>query len=146
MSLKDEHLKNQKQKYPNVPEHALYSKRYSDKTANGLTSMILDYCKMNDIFANRISSEGRYRPGDEVVDVLGRRKQMKGTWLSGLNKGLPDIILIVDGKFVGIEVKIGNDRQSEIQKEMQERIERSGGVYLIIKTYNQFESWIKQSK
>ena len=34
-------------------------------------------------------------------------------------KGVPDIIGIIDGRFIGIEVKIGKDRQSADQKEIE---------------------------
>ena len=138
-TLRNLHAAETKRKYPNVPDYALPDKKWSDRTANGLTQMIEDWCNLNDVFVHRISSEGRYRPGDEVEDVLGRKRQMKGKWLPGLNTGLPDLFTIVDGLFVGIEVKIGRDKQSDVQKKMQRKIEASGGVYLIIKTYAEFE-------
>ena len=35
------------------------------------------------------------------------------------------------GRFVGIEVKAARGRQSDVQKAMQERIERLGGLYIL---------------
>lgn len=143
MSLKEDYGKDLRKRYPNVPEHALPVKKFVDKTANGLTTMILERCRLSNVFARRISSEGRYRPGDEVVDTLGRRRVMKGVWLPGLNTGLPDIFLIIRGKFIGVEVKVGKDRQSDVQKDVQQQIESAGGTYLIIKTFEQFEQFLK---
>lgn len=139
MSLKDDHINDLRIRYPNVPEHALPKKKFTDKNANGLTAMILEWCRLHKVWANRISSEGRYRPGDEITDVIGQRRQMKGLWLPGMNKGLPDVITCVSGRFIGLEIKIGKDRQSQDQKDMQAGIEASEGVYLIIKTYEQFQ-------
>lgn len=48
-------------------------------------------------------------------------------------KGVPDIICIIHGQFVGIEIKAGNDRMSEHQILFKKRCVRNGGKYLIVK-------------
>jgi len=53
-------------------------------------------------------------------------------------KGVPDIIGIIDGRFIGIEVKIGADRQSADQKEIEKEINAVGGVYFIAKSYDDY--------
>ena len=53
-------------------------------------------------------------------------------------KGVPDIIGIIDGRFIGIEVKIGADRQSADQKEIEKEIGEAGGVYFIAKSYDDY--------
>ena len=53
-------------------------------------------------------------------------------------KGIPDIIGIIDGRFIGIEVKIGKDRQSADQKEIEKEIVDVGGVYFIAKSYDDY--------
>jgi hypothetical protein len=40
-----------------------------------------------------------------------------------------------------IEVKWGEDRQSEAQKMYQARIEKAGGIYLIIHKFEEFYEW-----
>ena len=45
--------------------------------------------------------------------------------------GSPDIVCVINGQFVGIEVKAPNGKQSEHQKEFQERLEAAGGRYLV---------------
>jgi hypothetical protein len=39
---------------------------------------------------------------------------------------------------VAIEVKIGKDRQSEAQKNYQAMIEKAGGIYWIVKSFDDF--------
>lgn len=45
--------------------------------------------------------------------------------------GSPDIVCVVNGQYVGIEVKAPGGRQSEHQKEFQRRLEEAGGRYVI---------------
>ena len=49
-----------------------------------------------------------------------------------------DIIGIINGRFYGIEVKIGRDRQSANQKEVEREIIEAGGVYFIAKSYDDY--------
>jgi|SRR5580692_5885864 hypothetical protein len=45
--------------------------------------------------------------------------------------GAPDIVCVVNGQYVGIEVKAPRGRQSENQKEFQEKLEAAGGKYIL---------------
>lgn len=123
---------------PNIPSYAIPRKTFNDRTANGLTKAIKAYFDYKGIFCQRTGNEGRYRPGDSVVDVVGRTRLMKGTWLPGLNNGQGDLTAIVGGKYVSIEVKIGKDYQSDKQKEFEAQIKAAGGEYYIVKSWNNF--------
>lgn len=46
-------------------------------------------------------------------------------------KGTPDIIAVIDGKFVGIEVKTPTGRISADQILFKKRLEANGGVYIL---------------
>ena len=46
-------------------------------------------------------------------------------------KGDPDLIICVDGRFVGIEGKTEDGCQSNIQKIRMRQIRASGGVYAV---------------
>ncbi len=48
--------------------------------------------------------------------------------------GQPDIMAIVAGRFVGIEVKADKGRQSANQRVWQAAIEAAGGVYVLART------------
>ena len=49
-------------------------------------------------------------------------------------KGWPDICLIKQGQFIGIEVKAEKGRLSDDQKLLGEEIERNGGKYIVART------------
>ena len=46
--------------------------------------------------------------------------------------GIPDIIAIVDGHFVGIEVKSATGKPTELQKICGKQIEEAGGTWLVV--------------
>lgn len=127
-----------KRTHPTVPLHALPRKTYSDKTANGLTTAICDFVNATGGFAERNGSEGRYRPGEVVTDVIGRQRQMQGTWLPGQKKGAADIQIRYNGRMYDVEIKIGKDRQRPDQIKYMERVRATGGVYEIVKTWDEF--------
>lgn len=45
--------------------------------------------------------------------------------------GSPDIICVIKGQFVGIEVKRPGGKQSDSQAEVQARLEEAGGQYIL---------------
>jgi hypothetical protein len=65
-----------------------------------------------------------------------------------MRKGLADIDAIINGKPVKIELKRvyknGKDRQSEEQKKEQEMIERGGGQYIIVESFEDFFTWYEK--
>jgi len=48
--------------------------------------------------------------------------------------GVPDIIVIKDGFFIGLEVKRKNTKQSPAQKEFENRCKEAGGEYHIVRS------------
>jgi hypothetical protein len=92
---------------------------------NGLTAAICDYVELRGGYAMRINVAGFYRH-----DV--------GYIKSGSTIGTPDLIAVVRGRFVGIEVKIGKDRQSDSQKAVEQRITEAAGVYIVARDFEQF--------
>ena len=69
-----------------------------------------------------------------VVEVLKKHE----VWYffpanNGFGKsGIPDIIAIVDGHFVGIEVKSATGKPTELQKICGKQIEEAGGTWLVV--------------
>jgi len=49
----------------------------------------------------------------------------------GATPGIPDIVAIQDGIYVGIEVKAPNGKQSWHQKAFEESITQAGGRYIL---------------
>lgn len=48
--------------------------------------------------------------------------------------GSPDIIAVINGKYVGIECKMGSGRQSPSQKEFEKNLTKAGGEYWLIRS------------
>ena len=115
-------------KYEAVPAHAIpRPKVLSDKDANSLTASVLfDFTNIRGGFAFRVNNMGVYDAKRGVY--------RKG----GTMKGIPDVVGLLDGRFVGIEIKFGSDRLSADQMEMKREIESNGGVYIVAKKYEQY--------
>lgn len=127
-SLIEMDFESKKKRYPNVPEHCL-PKLKVKQNANGLTQAIIKYLTLKGHFATRTSSAGRY---------LTKEKK----WIpSTTKKGYPDITAIIDGKTLAIEVKVNRDKMSEAQLKVKAEIEAAGGLYIIAKTFDDFEDF-----
>jgi hypothetical protein len=128
------HEANQR-KYPSFPDNLRPSKAIKTTTANGLTKAVVDFLNLSGHFATRINNQGTwvkekahvsggyYRPSTQVKGIADISANINRNGIS-----LP----------VWIEVKVGRDRQSEAQRAFQDRIERSGGTYWIVKDFDQF--------
>lgn len=119
-------------------------KKYTDITANGLTTCIVDWINLNGYQAERISTTGRYIDNSKIVtDILGNKKKIgSGKYIkSSGTVGSADISATIKGRSVKIEVKIGNDKQSEFQKQYESDVIRAGGYYFIAKDFDSFLSF-----
>jgi hypothetical protein len=135
------YMAESRRKYPNLPDHVRSVKMPSDTTANGLTRLIIDWVNMSGYHAERINTMGRViDKRKNVTDVVGRQKTIGSmTYIptSG-QRGSADISATIAGVSLKVEVKIGKDRQSSHQKVYQQQIERSGGVYIIVRSMEDF--------
>lgn len=123
-----------------MPTDYVVRTKYIDTTANGLTKCVIDYINFIGGQAERISNTGRYIDESRIVtDVLGNRKKIgTGKYIKGTGtNGTADISATFKGKSIKIEIKM-NDKQSEVQKEYQQAIERAGGIYFICHTFDEF--------
>lgn len=51
--------------------------------------------------------------------------------------GSPDIVAVIKGNYIGIEVKTEKGRMSPGQKMFQENLEKAGGIYLLVRSLNE---------
>ena len=123
-------LAAKKQRYSNVPPHALPKLKVTSD-ANGLTQAIISWLNLNGHFATRVSSSGRYLP------------QLGKFIPSTTKRGCADIHCVLNGRHVSIEVKVGRDKMSEAQHEMKAMIEKAGGLYFVATDFEQFMKWYK---
>lgn len=128
-------------KYPNLPEPAICSPKYSDKSANDLTRAIVDFIMLSGGWATRISTTGQMRPGG------GTETNPKMKWVYGTSKrGTADIHAVFCGKHLSIEVKLGNDRQSIYQKQVEQQVNAAGGLYYLARDFESFFQFIEGIK
>ena len=123
-----------------LPPDYVVRTKYNDSTANGLTKCVIDYINLSGGQAERISNTGRYIDESRIVtDVLGNRKKIgTGKYIKGTGtNGTADISATFKGKSIKIEIKM-KDKQSEVQKEYQQSIERAGGIYFICHNFDEF--------
>lgn len=124
-----------------MPDYAIPKPKFTDNSANALTKSIIAWIEINGYQAERINNTGRYVDNKKTVkNIMGQSITIgSGQYIPGTGtKGTADISATIKGKSIKIEVKYGKDRQSEAQKEYQATIERSGGVYFIAKTFDDF--------
>jgi hypothetical protein len=111
-------------KYENIPAHAIPKPSFSDANANALTNAVLfDLVNVRGGACYRINNVGVY-DGKRGVYRKG-----------GTRKGIPDIVGVIDGRFYGIEIKFGRDRQSADQRVIELEITEAGGVYFIATSF-----------
>lgn len=51
--------------------------------------------------------------------------------------GIPDIVAIVNGQFIGLEIKDIDGKQNDDQIEFQRLLEESGGKYYVIRSIDE---------
>lgn len=132
--LKSLKMEDNRRRNPNFPEAYRPPAKYEDRTANGLTKCVIDFINLSGYQAERIASSGR------VIKSKGRE-----FWIPGSTRnGTADISATIKGRSVKIEVKIGKDKQSEDQKDYQAEVERAGGIYIIVKSFNDLYTWFQE--
>lgn len=94
---------------------------------NSLTAQIVHYIELRGGYAMRINVSGFYKEG------IGYTK-------GGATLGVPDIIAVFEGMYIGIEVKTGADRQSNEQKTVEEQVKQAKGVYMIARDFESFKA------
>lgn len=119
-----------KKYYPNKP-----LRKFRDDNEAGLIKCIKAFVFLNGGQAERIDNRGYW--------VEEAKKYVP----SMCEAGTADIHCTINGLSVKVEIKIGKDRQSEAQIKYQKRIEKAGGVYIIVRTFLDFYNWyVKMQK
>ena len=136
----------QREKYPSLPEHAMsintFDKMNPEKREKKRIEKFLNltgnYASIIEVRGQRIDKRKTY------TDAIGQTKTIGSVEFigSGMRKGLADIKAIINGKPIDIELKRiykkGKDRQSEAQKAEQAKIERAGGEYWVVSSFEDF--------
>lgn len=115
---------SQIEQFPNLPLKAIPRTKYSDGSANDLTKCVIDFLRLKGHYATRIQSQGQKRGN---VMTFGTTQ-----------KGTADVHACINKIHVSLEIKYGKDKQSEVQKMVQHEVEQSGGIYLLVRHFEQF--------
>lgn len=91
-----------------------------EEKETGIVSAICEYLQIKGHFFWRQNTAALYRQGRFFRMPRFSRN------------GVPDIILVSKGDFIGIEVKRNKGRQSVAQKEFQTDLEKAGGRYHLV--------------
>lgn len=90
-----------------------------EETANQITRNVLRIVNLHPgCVAYRINNVGIY---DEAKGVHRR---------ANTEKGIPDVLGVIKGRFLAVEVKAGRDKMSEDQLKRKFEIEKAGGIYI----------------
>lgn len=106
-------------------------------TGNGLTEFILKYLNWSGHFANRTGNEGRVIIGED-----GKPKRIPSSSIDGMqdidcNLEHPKHPFGIPWK---IEVKTKNDTHKKHQKEFGEKVKKTGAVYSVVRSVEDFFS------
>ena len=119
-------------KHPTCPH--LAPRKFRDDTSNGLTKCIVQYIVLCGGFATRINNQGTWsKKQNRFIPGTSRR-------------GLAEVMATCNGLSLHIEVKIGKDRQSEAQKEVEADAIRSGGYYFLARNFTEYKKWFDNIK
>jgi hypothetical protein len=144
--LKKTALEYSRKMRPGFPEAARSVKTYSDKTANGLTRCIIDFCRFNGHLAERTGCTGRYIDNSRVVcDTLGFKKRIgTGKWIptSG-TKGTSDLHLLIKGISIACEIKM-KDKMRPDQIKYKEAFEAAGGRFWVCHSFSEFLNYYNE--
>jgi len=140
------YLKNKLENYPSFigRENCIPKADLKENGANALTKLVIQWIEFNNGQAERISNTGLYRDGKkQVIDCIGRKRTIgSGIWTPGTGtNGTADISSTIKGRSVKIEIKWQKDKQSDAQISYAESITKAGGIYIIVKTFDDFIDW-----
>lgn len=115
-----------KYRQSSIPVQCRFKKAFRDDTANGLAGCIEAWAKVHGAFFQRQNSQGQYD------------SRLKKWRKSGTTKGIADVQVTYRGWTYNLEIKVGRDRQSEVQKAVEKQIKAAGGHYAVIHCFNDF--------
>lgn len=149
--LESDYLRHKLEKYPSFVgrEYCLPQAKFSDKNTKGLTKCVVQFLIANNHLANEQHTTGTMIDKRQTItDCIGRQRQIGSIqWGNSRDEvGRADILAKIripyKDRFIlvawEIEIKFGKDRQSQKQKDYQNKIEGLDGRYDIIHTFDDF--------
>lgn len=145
--LKELMREQQRKRYPSIAEHQLpipnvWQTAKPEKRELKRICAYINLCKgvaqITNSSAKRVDNRTSYTDGVGFTRTIGSVEYRRGD----LRPGTSDITATWQGKSWAIELKRiyknGKDRQSDAQKDFQRDWEASGGVYVIVNSFEDF--------
>lgn len=131
---------DRKAKSPSNPY--IYGAKYKETCANDIEKAIERFAKISGFLAERTKTQGRMLEAKYINTDYGRVQTSTAKMITSTSrKGSSDMKLLIKGTPIACEIKFKKDRQSEVQSTYQKDYEASGGVYIIVKTFEDFLVW-----
>jgi hypothetical protein len=61
----------------------------------------------------------------------------------GVKAGFPDMLFLWAGRAIGLELKTADGKQTDSQKEVEEAWNRAGGIYRVVRSYEEAMSFLE---
>lgn len=108
-------------------------RRHRGKPERAIQRAILIYLRARGCLVAVTDAGAAYRAGSFGADTVPA--------------GWPDITgLLPDGRFIGVECKSPEGRQSPVQKQMEESIRKRNGIYVLARSIDDVERAIEVSE
>lgn len=98
-------------------------------TESSLVTAICTYLDYKKVFFYRSNTTGIFDPNRGAFRKFPRY----------CRRGVPDIVAVVKGIYIGLEVKTGRGKQSTEQRRFQEDLEEVGGRYHLVRSLEDIE-------
>lgn len=86
----------------------------------------------------------------QLTRRVGRmlREEFPGVWSYKVSdrfrSGLPDFLLCVDGQLIGVELKVGNNKPTRLQKYYIDKINASGGRARVCRSVSEVRDFLME--
>jgi hypothetical protein len=93
------------------------------------------------------------QPERRVVQRISAHLRGKGAWVFKVHGGdnpfqevgVPDLLCCLEGRFIGLEVKLPGEKPSSRQKVILQRIREAGGIGEVVTSVAEVERILKRS-
>lgn len=127
---------------PSIPPNYIVGTKFADFSANDVERAIERFASIVGFLAERTKTQGRKMSAVHKETPMGRVQVSKEKFVTSTGrKGSSDMKVVLDGRFVAVEIKFGKDTQKVDQKKYQADVEKSGGMYIIVKCFEDFLIW-----
>lgn len=105
--------------------------KLEDRTAPGITKCVISYITLLSGYASEIDNRGFWN------------KELQLFTKSKTENGFPDIAIVLNGRFIGAEIKAARDRMFKDQYKVAAKIRAAKGFYVEVRDFEGFYEFIE---